>query len=163
MDWMMQNLPIIICGFVGIVMLVIEFFMPGFGLAGLGGLLFLSASVVFTWLEHGAYAGLAATVLVLLIGTGCVTVFLKSAARGRISRSSLMLHDNLKTNEASADLSGYLGKTGTAQTALRPAGIALIDGERVNVVSSGEYIESGAAVRVDEVEGGRVQVSEVKE
>ena len=155
MEWITQNLPMILCALTGIVLLVIEFFMPGFGLAGIGGLLFLAASVYFTWIEHGAYAGLLATVIVLLVGGISVTVFLKSAAKGRISRSALMLNENLSTGEA-ADMSAYLNKIGITQTVLRPAGIALIDGERVNVVSAGEYIESGTSVRVEEVEGGRV-------
>jgi membrane-bound serine protease (ClpP class) len=41
---------------------------------------------------------------------------------------------------------------------LRPAGIARIDGRRVDVVSRGEMIESGSPVRVLSVEGNRVVV-----
>ena len=48
MDFIMQNLPIIICAVIGIVLLVVEFFMPGFGLPGIAGLLLLAASVVLT-------------------------------------------------------------------------------------------------------------------
>lgn len=156
----MQNLPIIICAVVGILMLVVEFFMPGFGLAGIAGLAFMSASVVFTWMEHGAYAGLAATVAVLVIGGTSITLFLKSATRGRLSRSPLMLNDNLSTDEAS-DMGKYLNKSGLTQTVLRPAGIALLDGDRVNVVSGGEYIPIGVMVRVEEVEGSRVLVKRI--
>lgn len=157
MEFIAQNLPILICALVGIIMLVVEFFMPGFGIAGIGGLLFLSASVIFTWIEHGAYAGLIATAIVVSVGAVCVTAFLRSATKGRISRSALMLDENLKTGEA-ADMIKYLHKAGVAQTVLRPAGIALIEGDRVNVVSAGEFIESGTRVTVEEVEGSRVLV-----
>lgn len=160
MDFVMQNLPIIICAVIGIVLLVVEFFMPGFGLPGIGGLLLLAASVVLTWMEHGAYAGLVATIVVLSLGSAAVIVFLRSATKGRISRSPLMLHDNLSTDDA-ADMDKYLYRTGVTQTVLRPAGIALIDEDRVNVVSAGEYIESGTAIRVEEVEGSRVLVRKV--
>ena len=160
MEFIMQNLPIIICAVIGIVLLVVEFFMPGFGLSGIAGLLLLAASVVFTWMEHGAYAGLGATVVVLALGSAAVIIFLKSATKGRISRSPLMLHDNLSTDDA-ADMDKYLYRTGVTQTVLRPAGIALIDEDRVNVVSAGEYIESGTAIRVEEVEGSRVLVRKV--
>lgn len=160
MDFIMQNLLIIICAVIGIVLLVVEFFMPGFGLPGIAGLLLLAASVVFTWKEHGAYAGLGATVVVLSLGSAAVIIFLRSATKGRISRSPLILHDNLSTDEA-ADMHKYLHRTGVTQTVLRPAGIALIDGDRVNVVSGGEYIQSGAAVRVEEVEGSRVLVRKI--
>lgn len=160
MEFIMQNLPIIICAVVGIALLVVEFFMPGFGLPGIAGLLLLAVSVVFTWMEHGAYAGLGATVAVLALGSASVMIFLKSATKGRLSRSPLMLHDNLTTDEA-ADMDKYLYKTGLTQTVLRPAGIALIDGDRVNVVSAGEFIENGAPVRVEEVEGSRVLVQKI--
>ena len=160
MEFIVQNLPIIICAIVGIIMLVIEFFMPGFGLPGIAGFILLGASVVLTWMEHGSYAGLGATVAVLLVGSVSVAVFLKSATKGRLSRSPLMLKDNLSTHEA-ADMSKYLHKTGVTQTVLRPAGIALIDGDRVNVVSAGEFIQSGAPVRVEETEGSRVLVRKI--
>lgn len=160
MEFIMQNLPIIICAVVGIVLLVVEFLMPGFGLPGIAGLLLLAASVAFTWMEHGAYAGLGATVVVLALGSASVMFFFKSATKGRISRSPLMLNDNLSIDEA-ADMHKYLHRIGVAQTALRPAGIVLIDEERVNVVSAGEYIGSGATVQVEEVEGSRVLVRKI--
>ena len=37
----------------------------------------------------------------------------------------------------------WLGRTGTALSPLRPAGIAEIDGARVDVVSDGGFIEAG--------------------
>ncbi|MCK5557191.1 MAG: hypothetical protein KAJ01_02355, partial [Candidatus Hydrogenedentes bacterium] len=50
-----------------------------------------------------------------------------------------------------------------AVTTLRPAGMALIDGNRINVVTDGEFIEKDAPVKVSEVEGGRVVVQAVTE
>jgi membrane-bound serine protease (ClpP class) len=41
---------------------------------------------------------------------------------------------------------------------LRPAGVADIDGSRVDVVSDGEFIETGAAIEVTRVDGNRVVV-----
>jgi membrane-bound serine protease (ClpP class) len=52
----------------------------------------------------------------------------------------------------------WLGRQGTAASPLRPAGIAIIEGERVDVVSLGDYIEAGKAVEVVRVEGNRVVV-----
>jgi membrane-bound serine protease (ClpP class) len=46
---------------------------------------------------------------------------------------------------------------------LRPAGIATIDGARVDVVSDGAFIEAGAAVVVTRVDGNRIVVSLVRE
>ena len=164
MDFILQNLPIIICAVIGILLLVVELFMPGFGLPGIAGLVMLLASVIFTWIEHGAYAGLGATIAVLALGGIAVTISLKSASSGKLSRSPLILKDSLTAEEGyqtSEDLSKYLGRTGETETVLRPAGIAVIDGERVNVVSRGEFIGKGDMVVVEKVEGVRVMVRKV--
>ncbi|MGH7830627.1 MAG: NfeD family protein, partial [Candidatus Binatia bacterium] len=52
----------------------------------------------------------------------------------------------------------WLGKGGTAVSPLRPAGIAEIEGERVDVVSDGELIDSGAPIVVTRVDGNRIVV-----
>jgi membrane-bound serine protease (ClpP class) len=52
----------------------------------------------------------------------------------------------------------WLGKSGRAVSPLRTAGIAEIEGERVDVVSDGEFIESGAPVVVTRVDGNRIVV-----
>ena len=52
----------------------------------------------------------------------------------------------------------WLHKSGTTISALRPAGIAEIDGERVDVVSNGEFIDPGANFIVTRVDGNRIVV-----
>ncbi|MCL1916872.1 MAG: hypothetical protein FWG14_00940 [Peptococcaceae bacterium] len=52
----------------------------------------------------------------------------------------------------------YLHKDGHAMTVLRPAGTAMIDGDRLDVVTEGDYIGQGEAVRVVAVEGVRIIV-----
>ena len=64
------------------------------------------------------------------------------------------------TEEGNSD---FLNKEGIAQTVLRPAGFALIDGERVDVVSQGEMIQKGESVKVIEVEGNRIVVAKTSE
>ena len=54
-----------------------------------------------------------------------------------------------------------LRRSGVAASPLRPAGIATIDGRRVDVVSNGPLIEPGVAVVVDKVDGNRVVVRRV--
>jgi membrane-bound serine protease (ClpP class) len=51
-----------------------------------------------------------------------------------------------------------LGKRGVAATTLRPAGIARIEGARVDVVTDGEYVEAGEPVEVTRVDGNRIVV-----
>ena len=50
------------------------------------------------------------------------------------------------------------GQTGRTLTALRPAGVVEVAGERVDAVSEGSWIPAGVAVRVIRVEGRKVVV-----
>jgi membrane-bound ClpP family serine protease len=163
-EFVINNLPIIICAVLGIILLFVEMFTPGFGLAGTAGFLLMAAAIVLTWLEYGPLAGLGATVIVIALSAIMVSVSLKSAASGRISRSALILKDGQSRDEgyrSSDDLGRHLGKTGVTYTVLRPAGTADIEGERVNVVSMGEFIDKGVTIRVEQVEGARVLVKRI--
>ena len=62
---------------------------------------------------------------------------------------------------ASADHTALRGMTGTAVSFLRPAGIALVDGQRIDVLTEGEFIAAGTPVRVTRVEGARIFVEPV--
>lgn len=59
---------------------------------------------------------------------------------------------------SSQDYSRFLGKTGVAVTLLRPSGTACIEGVKLNVVSSGQFISQGTTVKVVNVEGNRIVV-----
>ena len=56
----------------------------------------------------------------------------------------------------------FVGRIGETFTVLRPAGIAEFDGERLNVVTAGEFIQKGVRVIVKEVEGARILVQQVE-
>ena len=51
-----------------------------------------------------------------------------------------------------------VGLLGTTVTPLRPAGIALLGGRRIDVVSQGEFVASGESVAVVSQAGHRVVV-----
>lgn len=67
----------------------------------------------------------------------------------------------LETNLGAGPLHGsapesdirWLGRQGRASSVLRPAGIAEINGKRVDVVSDGELIEPGTRIEVIQVDG----------
>jgi membrane-bound ClpP family serine protease len=164
-EFLLDNLPILICLLVGTALLIVEVFMPGFGLPGIAGLILLAGSIFLTWTRYGATAGLGVTLIVLALSGISVSVSLKSAATGRISRSALILRESESREEgyaAARDMDMFLGKEGVALSTLRPAGIAEFDGVRLNVVSDGEYIQKGAQVSIDKVEGARIVVKELK-
>jgi membrane-bound serine protease (ClpP class) len=57
----------------------------------------------------------------------------------------------------------WLGQRGTAASPLRPAGLAHLAGERVDVVSDGEFIDAGAPLEVIRVDGNRIVVRRPRE
>lgn len=163
MEFIVANLPIVICAIIGIILLIVEVFMPGFGLPGIAGLLLLGVSIVMTWMSHGAYAGLGATLVVLAIGGLILSLSFRSATKGRLSRSALILKDTMPAPREEATLETLVGVAGTTLTVLRPAGIAQFGEQRVNVVSRGEFIGRDERIIIEEIEGARVVVRRVKE
>ncbi len=143
---------LVVCGFV---MLVIELLLiPGFSIPGLAGIALIVYGV---WRAREAYGveGALITIVLSIIGA---FVIVKLAARSRTVRS-VGLSFNQKGYIAPEDHTGLIGKEGVALSPLRPAGVALIEGNRVDVVTEGEFIEQNTPIRVLGVEGTRVIVT----
>ncbi len=164
-DFLSANLAIILFFFVGVGLLVVEVFMPGFGVAGISGIISEIVAVVLTYLQYGGLAALGLTIVILAVMGISISVSLRSVTKGRLSKSPIVLQ-NSETAEAGfsavADMDVFLGKEGETVTVLRPTGMAEFDGVKLNVVSDGEYIPKGTQVRVSRVEGARVVVQMVK-
>ena len=161
LEFIAANLPILICFLIGIGLMVLEAFMPGFGLPGISGIILEVVAVALTWMNHGPVAALGMTLIILSILAIAISMSLRSAANGKLSRSKLVLNDT-ESNEAgyrsTEDLDVFLGKEGVTTTVLRPTGMAEFDGVRLNVVSEGEFIQSGTQVQIVRVEGSRILV-----
>jgi len=151
----------------GVILLVLEIFViPGFGVAGIAGGLALLAGLTLSLFGAGASAAAivnaAARVfisLALAIGGGLALLrFLPRLPGGRklVLATVLPGRDSLENQPEPGGPT--LGAIGTAVTALRPAGIAEFDGRRVDVVSEGDFIESGQSIEVVNETGNRVVV-----
>jgi membrane-bound serine protease (ClpP class) len=62
---------------------------------------------------------------------------------------------------ASEDHRSLVGRSGFATSYLRPAGVASVDGKRVDVLTEGDFVPAGSPVRVSRVEGARIFVHPV--
>lgn len=152
---------------IGLVLLAVELFVtPGFGVTGVLGIVALLAGLTLSLVGAGATTAIivgaitrvALSLLVALAASVALLRFLPKLPFGR----RLILDTGLgaATGYASAPESDrrWLGKHGTADSPLRPAGIADLGGERVDVVSQGEWIDAGAPIEVIRVEGNRIVV-----
>ena len=161
LDFIAVNLPIIICFVIGIGLLILEAFMPGFGAAGITGVILEVITLVMTWVQHGPVATLAMLLIVLLVLAIAISTSLRSITSGRLSKSSLV-HSETESNEngyrSTEDLAVFMDREGTATSVLRPTGIADFDGVRLNVSSEGDYIPAGTRVRICKVEGAKILV-----
>jgi len=151
----------------GLVLLVLEVFViPGFGLAGVLGIGALLAGLSLSLIGGGATWGFVViavgrvliSVVLALVASLLMLRFLPRLPFGR----QLILETGLAAGEGYASAperdSSWLGKHGTAFSTLRPAGIAEIAGERVDVVSDGEFIDVGMPIVVTRVDGNRIVV-----
>jgi membrane-bound serine protease (ClpP class) len=151
----------------GLVLLAIELFVtPGFGVIGVLGIAALVGGLGLSLVGAGAswavvVAAIGRVALSLLLAIAASLVLLRFLPRLPGGRH-LVLQTALGAREgfASAPESdqAWLGVQGTAVSPLRPAGIADLEGQRVDVVSDGEFIERGEPIAVVRVDGNRVVV-----
>ncbi len=151
----------------GLILLALEIFViPGFGIAGVLGILGIAAGLVLSLVGPGNTVELlmlvAMRVMVsLLLAVVASVVLLRFMTRLPIGRK-LVLDTGLAASAGYASAPEtdvqLMGKQGVASSPLRPAGIALIDGVRVDVVSNGDAVDAGEAIVVVRVDGNRVVV-----
>lgn len=144
----------------GIIALMLElFFVPGFGVAGVLGVILLGWGILLVSVDifHATQALTLALVLTLVALVGGVWLATKINFWRRVT---LPNRQNRQEGYQAPrpELEKLLGLQGVAATPLRPAGAALIDGKRVDVVTEGEFIMPGTPVLVVMVEGTRVIV-----
>jgi len=144
---------------VGMVLVVVEMFIPGIGIFGGLGLVALVVAIVFQ-----AQTVLQGFLLFLIIAAivGVIAIVIsRSFRKGRLYKSSLVLKNQADSKEgyvSNEDYSALVGKLGVSITTLRPAGTIEVDGEKADVVTDGEFIKNGTPVVVVKVSGRRILV-----
>ena len=151
MDPFALNLIMIIGFVIGSGLIIVEAFIPGFGVAGICGVVLEIVALRCCWVLHGIVPALLALVGVLALIGLAVFLSYRSAMSGRLSKSHLVLKDTEKADATNKP--DWIGMEGVAVTALRPAGQIEIDGKRLNAASTGDFVEKGSAVLVTGMEG----------
>ncbi len=163
----------------GIILLAVEVFvLPGFGIAGISGIILLLVGITLATLEKAPssneeWSSFATQVMqygLAVVMSGVMAFFL-----GRylpkipyVNRMMLLppadrpdLDQDTPSIAGAAEAAALLGHVGVASSMLRPAGMAKFGDSYVDVVTEGDYIEPGTPIQVVEVEGNRIVVKRV--
>lgn len=155
---MFADLVILLPLLIGIALLILEIFLPGFGIPGICGLILEGVAIFFAATRHGVNAALIVTAVVLLITGLAVFLSFHSFTKGRLSKSSLILKDTEKAAESTSVPAVTLGDEGTVITPLRPSGTVAFGDLRLDVIADGEFVDRGKTVRVVRLDGAKVIV-----
>ena len=157
----MTNLPITLCLLLGAGLMILEIFLPGFGLPGISGIVLIGAGVVLAAIHHGMLVAVVILLVVIALLALVLSWVMRAAARGDYhSDIFLKEKDELHSKE---DMQVLIGKKGRASSVLRPAGIGDFDGVRLNVVTEGGFIERDLPIEIVSVDGTRIVVKSIEE
>lgn len=152
---MLESVPLfaIILLIVGIILIVIEILMPGFGAFGVSGIIVLGISIFLT-AKSIEQAALILLITIIII-TFLTTLLIKQIINRKI-KSPLVLYESLE--QVASEMDYFIGKKGKSITDLRPAGKASFDGVNLDVMSSGVFIKEGHIIKVIKIDGNKIIV-----
>ena len=160
--------------FFGLILIAVEVFViPGFGVAGISGLILTVGSLVLIMLDNDFFdftfvrlddafvatasitAGFMGAVIAFFVGGNSIA---NSKAFKRISLGDTM--DREAGYTANFNKQSMLGKKGVTYTVLRPSGKIIIDDKIYDAYTRGGFIEKDVHIEVISEEGTSLKVKE---
>ncbi len=157
----------------GLVLILLEVFViPGFGITGILGILLVLASFVLSLLPHVGSVGFDEVLnAITMVGLSFIFAFVLVIPVVKLvpktkTFQKLILETSEKTQEGFRSTpetyEQFLGAEGVALSTLRPTGIGLINGHRLNVIAEGEFIELNQKIKVIKVQGYNIIVRKIE-
>lgn len=145
----------------GVIIILAELVLPS------GGILTLSACAVFGYSLFLVFKNVSPDIGFIFIGVDIILIpILVLIGIKILAHSPVTLKKSLSKKEGvtsqDSDLQNLVGKTGTVINDLRPAGRALIENKRFDVVSEGDYIDKDCSIIVSSVDGNRIVVKKAE-
>ncbi len=149
----------IILSLMGLVLIYIEFFLPG-GIFAIGGTLLLLSSIFIVLLEkiNIFYFLIYISLLIFL-----VFAIIKVALKKLKSNKAIFLDSDQEGYRACIYEKDLIGEIGIAFTDLRPSGKIFINETYYSATSKENFIEKGSKIQVIDGEGANLIVREFKE
>lgn len=166
----------IIVFILGVILLLLEIFViPGFGVAGVSGIVLIVGALVFAGIDHvsfefpGDLAQAVVRSLFLVISSSVVALFFSMWLASKLlgsRRWAFALHAEQRPEDGyvgvDMDTRREVGKNGVAVTDLRPAGKVEVEGEIYDAISLwGGYIMKGTSVSVKKYQSGQIYVEKI--
>ncbi|WP_286166181.1 nodulation protein NfeD [Bacillus sp. E(2018)] len=146
---------------VGLILLILELFLPG-GIIGILGVLAVLTGLI---MAGGSLTGILVAIAIAIVVTIIGSYFFLRSFGYNGSLKKLVLFDSTSSEKGylshkeREDLTGRIGVTATT---LRPSGSLRLDDEFIDVVTEGSYIEKGTPVKIIKASGGRVVVRAIE-
>ena len=134
----------------GLGLFFLELFVPSGGVLGIGATLCIVYSLwelnqISPWITWICVV-FTAVYLFVLVRWGIRRVLMNASLRGVATGSDVM------------QAATMIGTVGVTASILRPAGVAVFNGQKFDVVTRGDFIEAGCEVEVVETSGNRIIV-----
>jgi len=173
-DWLDVALVI-----TGVVLILVEIFLiPGFGVVGALGIVFVVTGVVFSFtftdftfpqyswewdrLEDAGFTLSMTTLCMVLLVLATWKLLPKTPLYGRLVLADQQLPAEGYSVQTPDVADAVVGREGFAASMLRPAGRGRFGDRTLQVVSLSEYIEEGTPIVIVQAEGNRYVVDRVK-
>ncbi|MFO8085390.1 MAG: NfeD family protein [Desulfobacterales bacterium] len=154
----MNPLIPVILQLAGVGIIIAEIIIPS------GGILSILAVGVFAYSLYLVFTNIsiAAGAILLIVDLVTIPVLIIIGIKFLARSSFVTLRQTLSREQGvtsqSEDMDQYKGVEGTALTDLRPAGMALLNDRRTDVVTRGEYLDKGTPVVVIKITGNQIVV-----
>ena len=140
----------------GFVLIGMEIFVPGGILGIFGSVAWISAAVV-GWRNFPDPWNMVSAFALLIFGLLTFVIWIRYFPKSRVGKS-LSLNENTASYKSHTVPDLPVGTAGETLSTLRPSGIARFDGQRLDVVADGEWIEAGQTVKISSTSGGHISV-----
>ena len=145
---------------IGIVLIGVEFYLPGFGYPGICGIICTVAGVFLTGkdMSQRLIVGIITIVIIAVMLVISIIIFSSKKVKSPIKLETDLQGKNLFLDEK--DMEYLIGKKGTAISDLKPAGKGEFNGVKLDIVSSAYYIKKGTPLVISEIKNSRIIVEE---
>ena len=152
--------PIIILIAVGLLLLLVEtLLIPGFAVTGILGIASLGAACYLAFTRLGTTAGIIVTVVCILLAAALLIWVLRSSTW---KKATLNTNIDAKVDVNADQKTVAVGTKGTAVTRLAPMGMVRFeDGSKAEVNSIDGFIDPGAEVVVDSINGEKIFIKKL--